>query len=80
MDMWKGLRDWSVLSSEWMKTVFDEIDVEAIKAHCEKYTRIVSKCIKKLPPNPVIEKLRKLLTQFNGAMPVVIALSSKAVQ
>ncbi len=48
--------------------------------HCEKYTRIVSKCIKKLPPNPVIQKLRKLLTQFNGAMPVVIALSNKSVQ
>jgi hypothetical protein len=63
-----------------MKTVFEEINVEDIKAYCEKYTRIVSKCIKKLPPNPVIEKLRKLLTQFNGAMPVVIALSNKSVQ
>ncbi len=63
-----------------MKTVFEEINVEDIKTYCEKYTRIVSKCIKKLPPNPVIEKLRKLLTQFNGAMPVVIALSNKSVQ
>jgi hypothetical protein len=40
----------------------------------------VSKCTKKLPPNPVIDKLRKLLAQFNGAMPVVIALSNKSVQ
>jgi len=41
---------------------------------------MVSKCVKKLPPNPVVEKLRKLVTQFTAAMPVVIALSSKLVQ
>jgi len=23
MDMWKGLRDWEILSSSWMQTVFE---------------------------------------------------------
>jgi len=41
---------------------------------------MVSKCVKKLPPNPVVEKLKKLVTQFTAAMPVVMALSSKTVQ
>ena len=40
----------------------------------------VWKGYQKLPPNPVIEKFRKKLTQFNGAMPVVMALSNKTVQ
>lgn len=78
--MWRGLRDWQRLSESWLGTVFEEIDVEQIKSSCEKYTRIVSKSSKKLPPNPVLETLRRLLAQFKDAMPVVIALSSRAVQ
>lgn len=54
LDMWKGLRDWSSLSKGWLSTSFEDIDVEAIKGYCEKYTRMVSKCVKKLPPNPVV--------------------------
>lgn len=54
LDVWRGLRDWGDLSSTWLNTVFEEIDVEDIKGYCEKYTRIVSKCSKRLPPNPVV--------------------------
>ena len=63
-----------------MKTVFEDINVEEIKQYCEKYTRTVSKCTKKLPKNPVLDELRVKLNQFKDAMPVVIALSNKAVQ
>ena len=78
--MWRGLRDWASMSASWLNTVFQEIDVEEIKGHCQKYTRVVSKCVKRLPKNPVVDKLKKLVTQFTAAMPVVIALSSRAVQ
>lgn len=54
LDVWRGLRDWGILSSNWLSTVFEEINVEDIKGYCEKYTRIVSKCVKRLPPNPVV--------------------------
>ena len=80
MDVWKGLRDWASMSETWLSTIFDEIDVEEIKGYCEKYTRTVSKCVKRLPPNPVVEKLKSLVTKFTAAMPVVIALSNKSVQ
>jgi hypothetical protein len=54
--------------------------VEDIKQHCDKYTRIVSKCTKRLPANPVLDNLRNLLSTFKDALPVVIALSNKKLQ
>jgi hypothetical protein len=63
-----------------MLEIFDEINVEEIKQYSDKYTRIITKCTKKLPANPVLEIFRKLLTTFKDAMPVVIALSNKKLQ
>ena len=36
--------------------------------------------MRKLPANPILEKLKNLLKTFKDAMPVVIALSNKIVQ
>lgn len=80
LDMWKGLRDWQIQSEKWMKSVFDEINVEEIKQYSDKYSRIISKCTKKLPSNPVLESFKKLLSTFKDSMPVVIALSNKKLQ
>lgn len=63
-----------------MKSIFDDIDVEEIKQYCDKYSRIITKCTKKLPNNPVLDKFKRLLSTFKDAMPVVIALSNKKLQ
>jgi dynein heavy chain len=63
-----------------MKSVFDEINVEEIKQYSDKYSRIISKCTKKLPTNPVLNSFKKLLSTFKDSMPVVIALSNKKLQ
>jgi len=68
------------MSEKWMKSIFDEIDVEQIKQYCDKYSRTISKCTKKLPGNPVLDALKKLLVTFKDSMPVVIALSNKKLQ
>lgn len=80
LDLWKGIRDWEIQSERWMRSIFDEINVEQIKQYCDKYSRIISKCTKKLPANPVLDKFKRLLTTFKDAMPVVIALSNKKLQ
>ena len=54
--------------------------MEEIKQISDKYTKIVNKCSKKLPSNPILDELKKLLKTFKEAMPVVIALSNKIVQ
>jgi dynein heavy chain len=55
MEMWRGLRDWSVLADKWMYLRFEEISVEEIKQTSEKYTKVINKCSKKLPANPILE-------------------------
>jgi dynein heavy chain len=54
--------------------------VDEIKQVSEKYTKVINKCSKKLPTNPILDKFRVLLKTFKDAMPVVIALSNKVVQ
>lgn len=63
-----------------MKSIFEEINVQEIKQYCDRYSRIVTKCTKKLPINPVLDKFKRLLSTFKDAMPVVIALSNKKLQ
>lgn len=79
LGMWRGLRDWMSLTDKWMNMKFEEIDVDEIKQTSEKYVRIVKNC-SKLPPNPILEKLRDLLKTFKDTMPVVMALSNKILQ
>ena len=78
--MWRGLRDWKNLSNDWLKMKFEDIVVDDIKSISDKYGKIVSKCSKKLPHNPILEELKGLLKVFKDAMPVVVALSNKVVQ
>lgn len=78
--MWKGLKDWTLLANKWMSLKFEEISVEEIKQVSQKYTKVINKCSKKLPINPVLDKFKVLLKTFKDAMPVVIALSNKVVQ
>ena len=52
--MWRGLRDWQSLSEKWLMMKFEEINVEEIKQISDKYTKIVTKCVKKLPSNPIL--------------------------
>ena len=44
--MWKGIRDWQILSKNWMESIFDQIDGDDIKQYSDKYSRIVTKCTK----------------------------------
>jgi dynein heavy chain len=57
--------------------LFNEIDTDAIKLQAENYTKIVNRCIKNLPPNPVAELLKTLVFEFKNTMPVVMALRNK---
>ena len=46
----------------------------------EKYTKIVNKCVKNLPQNPILDELKTLLNTFKDTMPVVIALRDPTLQ
>jgi dynein heavy chain len=40
----------------------------------------VAKCVKNLPPNPVLDKIRTLVYEFKDTIPVVVALRNPALE
>ena len=72
--MWNSLSEWQVLMSKWIDGSFNEINTDEIKSKGEYYTKIVSRCIKYLPANEVLDKLKSLVYDFRDTMPVVLAL------
>lgn len=49
----------------------------AIKEEIDGYVKIIARCTKNLPANPVLEELRSLVFEFRDTMPVVMALRNK---
>lgn len=78
--MWKSLKEWKGLIAGWIGGKFNEIDTEEIKQKAEYYTKIMNRCDKRLPPNAVLNELKKLVIEFKNAMPVVLALRNKHLQ
>ena len=65
-----------MLSKEWSKLRFKEIQAEELQATTENYVKAVIKCEKGLPENKVINFLKKLVWEFKNTIPVVISLRS----
>jgi dynein heavy chain len=76
VSMWRSLKEWNALKANWIQGKFIEILTDEIKAKAEHYSRVVSKCQRGLPPNPVVERLRDTVSSFKDTMPVVIALKN----
>jgi hypothetical protein len=43
-----------------MDTPFNAIETEKISREAENYTKIVNKCVKQLPANPILTELKKV--------------------
>ena len=78
--MWKSLKEWMQLTEEWTETKFNDINVQEIKQIGEHYNKIVARCSKNMPSNPVLEELKSLIYEFKETMPVVVALRNKDLQ
>jgi dynein heavy chain len=59
--MWKSLKEWQTLTSGWIDGKFIEIDVKEIKDKADFYTKIVNKCVKNMPSNPVLDKVKHMV-------------------
>ena len=75
--MWHSLDEWQVLKEEYQKTLFVNIDDEAIAKQADHYAKIANRLEKSLPPNPIQMQLSELVNTFKGAMPIVSALRNK---
>jgi len=75
--MWTSIKEWQDLTKMWIDGKFTDINVVVIKQRAEYYTKIVNKCVKNMPQNPILEKLKKMVFDFKDTMPVVVALRNK---
>lgn len=78
--MWKSLKEWRGLTSEWVQTKFIDINAEEIQKIAETYAKIASRLEKSLPPNAIQEELKDLVDKFKQAMPIVVALRNSNLQ
>jgi len=72
--LWHSLQEWEELTEQWVKTNFGEIDAPTIEAASEKYDKIAKRLEKSLEVNPIQAKLKDLVDEFKGAMPIVTSL------
>ena len=56
---------------------FNDIDTEDIRAKSDYYSKIIAKCSREMPSNPVLDELKDLVNDFKNAMPIVIAMRNK---
>lgn len=74
LSLWSSLDEWEYLASQWIDTPFSKIEAEHIRLKCENYSKIVNRCNKYMPPNPVLDKLKHKVFEFRDTIPVVTAL------
>jgi hypothetical protein len=51
--MWHSLDEWQKLQDDYSKTLFVNIDDEAIAKQAEHYAKIANRLEKSLPPNQI---------------------------
>jgi hypothetical protein len=78
--MWHSLEEWSSMTEVWMKSNFGQIDAPSIQKLAEKYAKICKRLEGALDVNPIQNKLKHLVEQFEAAMPIVMALRNPDLQ
>jgi len=77
LDMWTHLRDWKILTEEWIDGQFININTDVIRNKAQVFSQVVGKASKRLVSNAVLDELRERVFSFKDTMPVVIALRNK---
>jgi dynein heavy chain, axonemal len=74
LSLWKALRDWRRLQSDWISTPFFQINAKSIRERSEDFSKIVGRCESSLPLSSALKELKKLVFTFRETMPVVEAM------
>jgi dynein heavy chain len=78
--MWHSLDEWNTLTADWLQSQFGQIDAPSIAKQAEKYAKICKRLEGAIDPNPIQQKLKNLVEQFEAAMPIVMALRNPDLQ
>ena len=80
MKLWNGLREWARLTTDWVGTALNEVNVADLEKEVVQYNRTVYQASKGLPNNPVVPKLKAGVDEFTPVLPVVVNLRNPSLQ
>jgi len=75
--MWKGMKEWDDIVSEWEDALFRDLDTQNLEDTLAKFVKMVNKIERNLPPNRVVEKFQSKVEKYKIVVPVVVALRNK---
>ena len=80
LSLWSALHGWADVTDRWIHTPFTDIDVDDIAAQVHAYQAVHSKAKRRLPDNPVVQRLQENIDEFADTLPVVSDLRSRHLQ
>ncbi|XP_073391166.1 uncharacterized protein [Physcomitrium patens] len=78
--LWEGLRELAEKSALWNTTHFESLDVEAMESIVTKYSKLYVKLERLIPPNPVVKRLKAMVTVLVNTLPVVQNMLNPALR
>lgn len=72
--LWKGLQSYEKVYKQLMYSPLKDLDPQRALLQCEEYLKIIRRCESSLPVSGVSEKLKTIVGEILGIMPVIIAL------
>ena len=69
--LWDATISWSTITESWQKEQFEALDVADMEEKIMKYSKLVFKCERGIPPNKVVSNLRDKVGKFKETLPIV---------
>lgn len=79
-NLWKGIDDFGAITQDWNQKVLKTIEVKPMMQQVEKYFRIVNQCERNLGDNPIVPRLKTMVTQYKESLPALNALKSQYLE
>lgn len=78
--LWKGIDDFEALAKDWKKKSLKSIEPKPMMQQVDKYYRIVAQCERNLGDNPIVPKLKTMVSQFKESLPAFSSLKSQYLE
>jgi dynein heavy chain, axonemal len=80
LKVWTALRDWEAVTATWLATPINDIVAEDIEKQVSQYMKTAIQGDRALAGNPVVTKLKALVTEFKATLPIVVNLRCLALK
>ena len=77
--LWSSYKEWKEKTEEWLPTPFKSMNVDQFGEDLQKFVRITAQLSSGLPDHPLTPIFKHDVMQFNGILPVIVAMSNKCL-